>query len=233
LIRGILLTILIFASVCALGQNSTLTGRVFNNLTNEPIPFAVILVDTLGNGAVSDINGNYIIDNLKPGIYTVQCSYVGFRKKILYEIRVTSSRPTVLDIPLEEDQTTLKEVSIVADPFNRTDESPLSLRNISASEIYRNPGGNRDISKVIQILPGVATTISFRNDIIVRGGAPNENRFYIDGIEVPTINHFSTQGSSGGPVGMLNVNFIKEVDFYAGAFPANRGNALSSVIEFR
>ena len=96
-----------------------------------------------------------------------------------------------------------------------------------------NPGGNRDISKVIQILPGVASSASFRNDIIVRGGAPNENRFYLDGIEVPNINHFATQGSSGGPVGMINVNFIKEVDFYAGAFPANRGNALSSILEFK
>ena len=65
------------------------------------------------------------------------------------------------------------------------------------------------------------------------GGAPNENRFYLDDVEVPNINHFATQGSSGGPVGLINVNFIKEVDFYSGAFPANRGNALSSVMNFR
>ena len=79
----------------------------------------------------------------------------------------------------------------------------------------------------------VGTTISFRNDIIIRGRAPNENRFYLDGIEVPNINHFATQGSSGGPVGMINVNFIKEVDFYVEAFPANRGNTLSSIMEFK
>ena len=89
------------------------------------------------------------------------------------------------------------------------------------------------ISKVIQSLPGVAVTSSFRNDIIVRGGSPNENRFYLDGIEVPTINHFSTQGASGGPVGLINVDFIQELDFYSGAFPANRGNALSSVLDFK
>jgi len=74
---------------------------------------------------------------------------------------------------------------------------------------------------------------TFRNDIIIRGGAPGENKFYLDGIEVPNINHFATQGSSGGPVGLLNVNFIREVDFYAGAFPANRANGLSSVISFK
>ncbi|HAE29626.1 MAG TPA: ferric aerobactin receptor, partial [Flavobacteriales bacterium] len=96
----------------------------------------------------------------------------------------------------------------------------------------RFPGGNRDISKVIQALPGASPTVAFRNDIIIRGGAPNENRFYLDGVEVPNINHFATQGASGGPVGLLNVNFIEKVDFYSGAFPANRGNAASSVFEF-
>ncbi len=134
---------------------------------------------------------------------------------------------------MTERATSLKEVEIVSSPFKTMEESPVSLRTINATEIYRNPGGNRDISKVIQVLPGVAATQSFRNDLIVRGGAPNENRFYIDGIEIPNINHFATQGSSGGPVGLINVNFIREVDFFAGAFPANRGNALSSVLEFK
>ncbi len=101
------------------------------------------------------------------------------------------------------------------------------------AEIQRNPGANRDISRVVQSLPGVTTTANFRNDLIIRGGAPNENRFFLDDVEVPTINHFATQGSSGGPVGLINVNFIREVDFYSGAFPANRGNSLSSVFNFR
>ena len=89
------------------------------------------------------------------------------------------------------------------------------------------------MSKVIAALPGVASRATFRNDIIIRGGSPGENKFYLDGIEVPNINHFATQGSSGGPVGLLNVNFIREVDFYSGAFPSNRANGLSSVLSFK
>ena len=138
-----------------------------------------------------------------------------------------------MDIKLIESSTSLDVVEITASPFQKSEESPVSKRSINATEIYRNPGGNRDISKVITSLPGVASTVSFRNDIIIRGGAPNENRFYLDGIEIPNINHFATQGSSGGPVGMINVNFIREVDLYSGAFPANRGNTLSSVLEFK
>ncbi|MES2621359.1 MAG: TonB-dependent receptor, partial [Bacteroidota bacterium] len=115
----------------------------------------------------------------------------------------------------------------------KKDESPISVRTIGVNEIQRSPGGNRDISRVIQALPGIGYSSSFRNDLIVRGGSPAENRFYIDDIEIPNINHFSTQGGSGGPVGLINVDFIREVNFYSSAFPADRGNSLSSVMDIR
>jgi hypothetical protein len=229
-IAGIILTSL-FGVVS--GQTSTIKGRVYNSINNEAVPFANIFIEGTSLGATSDLEGNYILTNLQPGTYSVVCSFIGFKRLVSYEVPVNSVRTTTLDFALVEESTTLDQVVITASPFNKREESPVSLKTISSSEIYRNPGGNRDISNVIQILPGVASSASFRNDIIVRGGAPNENRFYLDGIEVPNINHFATQGSSGGPVGMINVNFIREVDFYAGAFPANRGNALSSIIEFK
>lgn len=66
----------------------------------------------------------------------------------------------------------------------------------------------------------------------MRGGGPSENRFYLDGVEIPNINHFSTQGASGGPVGLIDADLIRSVKFYSGAFPADKGNALSSVLDF-
>ncbi len=227
------LFMLLISVTFGFSQTGSIKGRIYNEINNEPIPFANVLIDSTQTGALSDIDGNYEIKNLKPGIYNVVCSTIGFSKGMFYEIQVTSAKSTTLDIPLTESSTKLEEFEIVASPFQRSEESPISMRTINAAEIYRNPGGNRDISKVIQILPGVASSASFRNDIIVRGGSPSENRFFLDGIEVPNINHFATQGSSGGPVGMINVNFIQEVNFLAGAFPANRGNALSSVMEFK
>ncbi len=222
-----------FFSINALGQTGVLKGRVYNNINNDPIPLANILLVGTSFTAQSDVNGFYEIRNLEPNLYNIEVSYVGYEKKIIFEVQISNSQPAVINIPLDEKNTTIDEVEITASPFNKTQESPVSLRTIGTSEIERNPGGNRDISKVIQSLPGVASPPSFRNDIIIRGGAPNENRFYLDGIEVPNINHFATQGSSGGPVGMINVNFIREVDFYSGAFPANRGNTLSSLFEFK
>ena len=226
-----LLTLLFSFSLIA--QEGFLKGRVFNEINNKPIPFATVVIDSLNRGAVTDIEGNFKIENLIPGRYNITCSFVGYKTAYYSDIIITSTKPAIINIPLVEDLSVLDEVLVKTSSFKKSIESPLSLQVINASEIYRSPGGNRDISKVIQILPGVASTLSFRNDIIVRGGAPNENRFYMDGIEIPNINHFATQGSSGGPVGMINVNFIRQVDFYSGAFPANRGNALSSVIDFQ
>ncbi|MBU3677368.1 MAG: TonB-dependent receptor, partial [Chitinophagaceae bacterium] len=141
-------------------------------------------------------------------------------------------KPTFLDIQLEKIERDAKEVTIKGRK-DKTEESPLSLRSIGVNEIQRNPGGNRDISKVIQSLPGVGSSVGFRNDIIIRGGGPAENRYYLDGMEIPNLNHFATQGANGGPVGILNVDFIQDVGYYAGSFPANRGNMLSSLFEFK
>ena len=222
-----------FFSVSLFAQTGVIQGTIINSFNKEPIAYAVTILEGTNLGATSDENGKYSIPGLTPGIYNIKASFIGFKPVTIYEVQVSNANATFVNIEMEEIPLVMQEAVITAQPFTRKEESPLSLSSIGVSEIKRNPGGNRDISKVIQSLPGVAITSSFRNDIIVRGGSPNENRFYLDGIEVPTINHFSTQGASGGPVGLINVDFIQDLDFYSGAFPANRGNALSSVLEFK
>ncbi|WP_421948815.1 TonB-dependent receptor [Phaeodactylibacter xiamenensis] len=214
-------------------QSGIIKGQVTDALNNEPIAFANVLLLGTDIGTTTDIDGNFEITGLEPKLYDVRASYLGYTNKTEYEVQVTNSKPAIVNLALSESAQDLEEVVVKASPFTKTEESPLSLRTIGVAEIQRNPGGNRDISRVIQTLPGVTTPAGFRNDLIIRGGAPNENRFYLDDVEVPTINHFATQGASGGPVGLINVNFIREVEFYSGAFPANRGNTLSSVLEFK
>jgi len=207
-------------------------GRVFDPINNEGVPFANVALQGSSIGAVTDFEGNYVINGFKAGLYNVEASSVGYTTKVEFEIQTFENKPIFLNIELLQASELLEAVEVVASPFSKREEAPVSMRTIGVSEIERNPGGNRDISRVIQSLPGVASPPSFRNDIIIRGGAPNENRFYLDGIEVPNINHFATQGAAGGPVGLINVNFIREVDFYSSSFPANRGNAMSSVFDF-
>jgi len=223
--------IVFFVVFNCLSQDLNISGLVLDKLTSNPIPFVNVSLIGEFKGTVTDSSGFFEITNLSPGIYNLQASFIGYKTKILYEIELTNSRLIYKKIFLEEGSDYLDEVDISAREFS-PDETPVSFKAIGVSEIKRNPGGNRDISKVMQTFPGVATSISFRNDIIIRGGSPNENVFYLDGIEVPNINHFSTQGSSGGPVGLINVDLIENVDFISAAFPANRGNTLSSVFEF-
>jgi hypothetical protein len=227
---------LLFVSISAavVGQQGVIKGKVSNKINNQPIEFANIAIQGTTIGVVADESGYFEIRDLSPGLYNLQVSFVGFKPFIVFEVQVTSSRPAVIEAELEEEATTLETLEVVAsNRFYKSEESPLSLRSIGPSEIKRTPGGNRDISKVVRSLPGVASTPSFRNDIIIRGGAPSENTFYLDGIQIPVINHFQTQGSSGGPVGIINVDLLSEVNFYSGAFPANRGNTMSSVFDFR
>ncbi|NEU09919.1 TonB-dependent receptor [Flavihumibacter sp. R14] len=210
-----------------------ITGKLTDGLTNQALPGVSVNLPDIGKATITDSTGYYKFSGLKPGVYNIRFSSVGYKAKSVFDIQVSNSRTSFVDAELETEASTLQEVSIRTPVFIKPVESPVSLRTIGSTEIKRNPGGNRDISRVIQSLPGVSAPVSFRNDIIIRGGAPNENRFYIDGVEIPNINHFATQGSSGGPVGLINVDFIREVDFYSGAFPANRGNSLSSVFEFK
>ena len=207
-------------------------GVVIDNSPRQPLEFVNVLVVGLGIGASTDANGNFLITQVPPGIYRLQASFLGYKTELTPEYRVNHVTPYV-QIELEEENASLNEVVVTASPFQKVPESPVSLRVIGLQEIEKAPGANRDISKVVQNYPGVAfSPIGYRNDLIVRGGGPSENRFYLDGVEIPNINHFSTQGASGGPVGLIDADLIRSVKFYSGAFPADKGNALSSVLDF-
>ncbi|KXX69841.1 TonB-dependent receptor [Flammeovirga sp. SJP92] len=218
-------------SSTAFAQKGIIRGTVSEKSNNQSVPYATVVIQGTSTGATTKEDGSYEIKNLQPGLYNLVVNYVGYAPESR-EVEVSNSRPALVDFKLTSSTQELNEVEVVANGFYKSDESPVSVQRIGVTEVKRAPGANRDISRVLQSLPGVASTASFRNDILIRGGAPNENRFYLDGIEIPNINHFATQGASGGPVGMINVDFIENVEFYSGAFPAGRGNALSSVMEF-
>ena len=177
--RSFLVMLLLCFAAIGHTQTGKIYGTVTNSINNEPLPFVNVILTGTGFGAVTDIDGNYTIDNLAPGLYNVEFSFIGFKKKTVFEVQVTNAKSVYLNASLDEDNNVLEAVEVKAVITDKTEESPLSLRTIGANEIQRNPGGNRDISRVIQSLPGVTYTQSFSNDIIISGGAPNENRFYL------------------------------------------------------
>ncbi|NLJ06373.1 MAG: TonB-dependent receptor [Sphingobacteriales bacterium] len=225
--------LLILSIINTFAQTGKIQGRIYDEKNNEPLPFANIVIYGTNIGSTSDLDGKFIFTGVNPGFIRLAVSSVGYKMVITEEIQVSSAKTSVIDIPMQQTVIETEEIKIEATPFKIKKESPVSLRTLSISEIEKSPGGNRDISKVIQSFPGVASTPANRNDLIVRGGGSSENRFYLDGIEIPNINHFATQGASGGATGIINVDFIREVDLYTGAFPAVYGNAMSSVLDMK
>ncbi len=218
----------------SIDSNYKIQGEVIDKMTRKPLSDAVISLWNSKIYTTSDKYGKFTLQGLSGGVHRIKVELLGYKEFLSYEIML-SFKGEYITVELEEETLRLNEITIrpKADPFKRVKESPLSQKNIGIQEIERNPGSNRDISKVIYSLPGVSniTGSGERNDILVRGGSPSENRFYIDGIEIPTINHFSTQGSSGGVAGIIDANFVRDADFYAGSFLVNKANALSSVLD--
>jgi len=224
----ILIILLLVANIYA----SQINGRVVDAETGVPLSFVNVIVLNTEVGAASDLDGNFLITGLEPDFYRLMASFIGYEIGYSDEIEINDSRNAFITIELKQKNIELGTVTVRASTFEKIEESPLSVQQIQISDIEKNPGANRDISKVIQSFPGVGSSVSFRNDVIVRGGGPSESVFYLDGMEIPNLNHFATQGASGGPVGIINPDFIQSVDYYSGAFPANRGNALSGVFNF-
>ncbi len=233
LIRFYIAIALLSCTTLFMAQTPTLKGVVKDAYSNEPLQFVNLVISNTNVGTTTDSLGTFEIEIQNSEFVQLQLSFLGYKSLITEEIMISKIRSNFVKITMEPISKALNEITVKPSPFAQKIESPVSLHRIGIDQIEKSAGANRDISKVIQSFPGVASTVSFRNDIIVRGGGPSENKFYIDGIEIPTINHFSTQGSSGGPVGILNVDFIREVDFYSSAFPSARGNALSSILEFK
>lgn len=231
---------LLFPFMVQAQSKGNLAGEVLDKNTQKPLFGANIQIVNTNYVTMSDSLGKFAFKGIPTGQYQIVINYVGSIPYNLYNVIVGSGNISYITAELLPLEITLKEVvvgNIKKSVRAATLETPLSIQKLTSEEIKSSPGSNFDISKVVQTLPGVtgsATTgAGFRNDIIVRGGAPNENVFYLDGIEIPVINHFSTQGSAGGPQGILNVSFIDEVKLSSSAFDAKYDNALSSVFEFK
>lgn len=224
---------ILFLGIYSFAQSGKIEGRIFDKSNGEPLPFVNIIIQGTNIGSTTDMDGRFLFTGVTPGFVNLQASFVGYMTALSPDLMVTNASPAYIEMNLEPMETKLDEVVIRVSPFERPNDAPMSMQKIGLAEIETNPGANRDISKVIQSFPGVAATPSFRNDILVRGGGPAENVYFLEELEVPNINHFQTQGASGGSNGILNADQISSVDFYSGAFPADKGDALSSVFKFK
>ena len=182
-----ILSIIFAFSFVIQAQNAQVQGVITDATNNEPLPFANVVIEGTQIGTTSDLDGKFIITGLEPGYIKLVGSYLGYQSKLSEDILLSNSNTPFIELKLEEASELLTEVVITVDPFEKKEEAPISMQSIGVKEIESNPGSNRDISRVIQSFPGVGSTPAFRNDVIIRGGGPSENRFFLDDVEITTI----------------------------------------------
>ena len=232
-----LVTILLGGLSTTISQRETyfgsIKGKIVDFETKQTLPGVNIILKESSVGTSSNLDGEYEIPHLKIGSYSLVFSFIGYEKIIVPDIIIRSDRITYVNVELRSTAIDLQSVEVTGGYFNNTQQQQLSAVSFSFEEIRRAPGAGGDVSRIIFGLPSLAKINDTKNSLIVRGGSPVENGFFVDNIEIPNINHFPVQGSSEGPIGIINVDLIDNVNFYSGGFGSNYGNKLSSIMEIK
>jgi hypothetical protein len=217
----------------AQNEKGTITGIITDNETQSPVKDADAYIVELKITASADSSGKFIFINVPFGTYQIKISAPEYDAIVKTDVVVLSSRPTEITAELIQKSYSTETIDVEGKYFQKSTDENTSTFNLDFEEVRRAPGSVEDVSRMVQVLPGVSPGNDQRNDLIVRGGSPSENLTMIDGIEISNINHYPTQGSSSGPIGMINVKFINEVNFSTGGFSAMHGDKLSSVLDIK
>ncbi len=229
---AVLAVVLLLPAAVARSQTGSgaVKGTVFDAATKEPLIGASVVAIGTNFGAATGIDGAFLINNLPPGTYQLRATLIGYKPLIVTDIVVAPGRQNDISFPLQVLPIDLDAVVVEADYFKFTADEPVSALSLNAEEIRRAPGGLEDVVRAISVLPGVVQVSAGRNDLIVRGGGASENLYVLDGVEVPNINHFGTQGATGGPLSLVNLDYVRDVTFSTGGFGVRYGDKLSSVL---
>ena len=236
--RILAVLLLLLARVLPAGQvedpRGALAGVVLDARTRESLPGATVELVGFRQGAKADDEGRFRIDGVPAGVHALKVSMLGYGPRVLTDLVVRPGRVEPLEIGLNPSALAMSEVTVRPDYFAARAAAGSVTQEFHREEIRRAPGSAEDVNRLVQSLPSVGMGgDDQRNDIIVRGGNPMENLFLVDGHPIHNINHFGSQGSSGGPMGMVHVDFIEDVRFSPGGFDARYGDRLSSVMDIR
>lgn len=226
----------IISNINTLAQNTqTVTGTVIDKASERPLSNVSVSIAGTRIGATTDSLGRFVLAAVPLGRHQVSFTYVGYKTITIPEVLVTAGKQVILDVPLDQQITALNTVTVTAGRTRKgmaaNEFAGSSARSFSMADVTRYAGGRNDPAKLASNFAGVANTNDSRNDIVVRGNSPTAVLWRMEGIPIPNPNHFSTLGTTGGPVSALNTNALKNSDFYTGAFPAEYGNATGAVFD--
>jgi hypothetical protein len=210
-------------------QKGLVVGRITDASNKDVLLGANILVKELdGVGTATDINGRFSL-KLPSGVYSIAVSLIGYKSVVKTDIIVRSNSEYFVEVSLSPTSVELNEVTVFADYFDKTiNENNLSTLSLAVEEVRRSPGSMGDFQRILQAMPGVSFSSDQTNELLVRGGSPNENLTILDGMELHSTNHYPNQLNSGGPINMINTDLIQDIKFSSGGFIAKYGDKLSA-----
>ena len=228
-IKSILSVFLFFTSICYSESTGIIRGQIIDGISQLPLTQANIIVENSEIGTSSDDNGEFVLECPEEGYYSISISYIGYKSKILYDIWVRPNAYDYQKILLYPSVILLDNVVVTKSYFEKSSLNNFSVVGFKNDQIRRAPGAGGEITRILNSLPSVASVGENRQDIMVRGGGPNENGFLIDNVYIPSISHFNQpDGRSNGPVGLINTELVETMDFYSNGFSPQYGNKLSS-----
>lgn len=232
------LIIIIFLLLISIvnAQNGIIKGLVIDKQSEIPLEGATVeLLNTNQSiGVVTNSDGLFTLNDVPIGRQIIRVSYIGFETITLPNIEVTTGKDVFLTVVLIEAFDQLDEIVLTSNTnkdraINKL--ASVSARQFSLEEVNRFSGGRSDVGRLAANFAGVAAPDDSRNDIVVRGNSPTGLLWRLEGIPIPSPNHYSTAGTTGGPVSALNPNLLKNSDFITSAFPAEYGNAIGGVFD--
>ncbi len=230
------LPILLFPSNGYAQNTQTVKGKVIDQQSEMPLIGATIewVNPNETIGTVTDIDGYFRLENIPLGRQEFRISFIGYEAMTIPNIVVSAGKEVILDVTLRESVEMLEAVTVKASAEKdraQNELATISARQFSVEEVNRYSGGRSDVARLASNFAGVSTANDSRNDIVIRGNSPTGVLWRMEGIPIPNPNHFSTLGTTGGPVSALNPNLIKNSDFLTSAFPAEYGNATAGVFD--
>lgn len=217
-------------------RRGILKGRVIDRDSRMPLPYATVVVMNTDpiKGATTNEQGDFRIENIPVGRHSIRISYVGYEDLVLPEIFIGSSREVEITATMTERSESIGEVMVnisKGEPLNQM--AMVSSKSFSVEETKRYAASITDPARMVQVFAGVSVNDDATNEIVIRGNSPNWLLWRLEGVEIPSPNHFSEEGYTSGSVSILSSDMLSTSDFYTGAFPAEFGNALSGVFDLK
>jgi hypothetical protein len=220
-------------------QNTqTIRGQIVDKETHSPLPGVVLTLyqdSTLVTGAAADADGNFKLQNIAVGRYTLNAKVTGYLPFSMPNIIVISGKENIINIEMDQSVNVTKEVVITGTNKQGTvnDFGTGSGRQFSVEEANRYAGSRGDPARMASNFAGVQGADDSRNDIVVRGNSPSGVLWRLEGVDIPNPNHFAIEGTTGGPASILNGKVLANSDFFTGAFPAEYGNSIAAAFDLR